>query len=199
MIATLWAAVLLSAVRPDLSFEPWFTERAVSVEIARRPGPIPWVRGIGELEAPASRVEAVLSDFAGYRALMEPAVLKADVLDSGPGTARLHFVWDYPFPWRNRDAVVRYRGERREGGGYRLTWSDEARPGDPTEGVRIARVAGETLVAPLSGDRCRITYSFLGDLGGSLPRAVEEKAWRHEPLGYFYALRRALGIPHPPK
>lgn len=199
MIHAFWAAALLPGIPAHLAFEPWFTERGVSVEIARRPGPIPWVRGIGELDAPASRIEAILADFEGYGELMAPAVVKFAVLEAGEGTARLHMVWNYPFPLRDRDAVVRYNGQWREGGAYRLTWTDEARPGDPAEGVRIARVAGETLVAPLGQDRCRVTYSYLGDLGGTFPRSVEEKAWRHEPLGYFYALRRALGIPQPPK
>ncbi|MGH9367481.1 MAG: START domain-containing protein [Thermoanaerobaculia bacterium] len=197
MITAFWAAALLAAVPPGLEFEAWFTQRGVSVEIARRPGPIPWVRGTGELPVPAEKVEAVISDFAGYRKLMAPAVEKAVVIEAGERTARLHMVWDYPFPLRDRDAVVRYRGERLEEGGFRLIWRDEARPGDPSGGVRIEKVAGETRVDPLGPGRCRVTYTYLGDLGGSFPRSVEEKAWRHEPLGYFYALRRALGLPQP--
>jgi hypothetical protein len=196
--ASLLFAVL--AVIPEgLVFERWFTERGVEVQIARAPGPVPWVRGVGELPVAAEGVEAVLSDFAAYRELMRPAVIKAAVLESEEATARLHMVWDYPFPFRNRDAIVRYRAEKIAAGVFRLIWRDEARPGDPSEGVRIAEVAGETLVEPLGPGRCRVTYTYLGDLGGSFSRSVEESAWRHEPLGYFAALRRALKLPHPPK
>jgi hypothetical protein len=65
--------------------------------------------------------------------------------------------------------------------------------------VRIARVAGQTRIEPLSRDRCRVTYTYLGDLGGSFPRSFEEMAWRHEPLLYVQALRRRLGLSIPPK
>ena len=191
------AVGLASAVPENLAFEKWFVERGVAVEIARSPGPIPWLRAAGELPAPASEIESVLLDFSAYRDLMAPAVLKADVLGSGERTARLHFVWHYPFPLRNRDAIVGYRAERLADGRFRLTWQDEVRPGDPSEGVRIARVAGETIVASAGPDRCRVTYTYYADLGGSFPRSAEEKAWRAEPVGYFRALRRRLHLLDP--
>ena len=187
---------LSPSVPEGLAFEKWFVERSVEVEIARST-PIPWLRGTAELPVRAGDVEAVLLDFGGYRELMAPAVSKVDVLESGEMTARLHMIWRYPFPLRNRDAIVRYRGERRADGGLRLTWQDETRPGDPSEGVRIARVAGETDVVSLVPDRCRVTYTYLGDLGGRFPRSAEEKAWRAEPVGYFRALRRRLHLPDP--
>src|SRR5262249_31593414 len=138
---------------PDASaFESWFAERGVTVQIARAPGPIPWIRGAGEVDASAANVATVLLDFFKYRQFMSPAIAGADVLESGAQTARLHMVWHYPFPLRNRDAIVRYRGEFRPDGTFHLAWQDEARPGDPSEGVRIARVAGETAVAPLGPD-----------------------------------------------
>jgi hypothetical protein len=62
-----------------------------------------------------------LSDFAGYRELMTPAVLKADVLEREDATARLHLVWHHPFPLRNRDTIVRYRVEKLPDEGWRLT------------------------------------------------------------------------------
>jgi hypothetical protein len=188
----------LAAAPEGLLFERWFVERDVEVWIARRPGPTPWVRGTGELPIAAERVEAGLLDFAGYGRFMAPAVLKATVMDSADATARLHVVWHYPFPFRNRDAVVRYRGERLLDGRFRLVWQDEARPGDPSAGVRIDKVAGETLVEPLFPDRCRVIYTYYGDLGGSFPRSAEEKAWRAEPVAYFRALRRLLHVPDPP-
>lgn len=129
---------------------------------------------------------------------MSPAVSKAAVLDSGDRAARLHMVWHYPFPLRNRDAIVGYRGQTLPGGAFRLTWQNEEEPGDPSEGVRIERVAGETIVEALGADRCRVTYTYLGDLGGRFPRSAEDKAWRAEPVGYFRALRRRLHLPDPP-
>ena len=62
-----------------------------------------------------------------------------------------------------------------EAGGYRLTWRDDARASDPSEGVRIGRVAGETRIEPLAEGRCRVTYTFLGDLGGDFPEPSKRK------------------------
>ncbi len=199
MIASLLAAAL-ATVPAGLAFEPWFVEREVSVSIARAPGANPWIRGVAELPVPAGRVYEAIVDYARYREFFDPAVSKASVLDSeGEEAARIHFVWPYPFPYRRRDAVVAYRGERLPDGRFRLRWRDDARATDPKEGVRIEKVAGETLVEPHGADRCRVTYTYLGDLGGSFPAFLEEKAWRHEPVGYILAIRRRLGLPTPPK
>jgi len=191
-------SALLAPVPDGRPFEVWFTAQGVRVEIARASGP-PWVRGTGEIPAAAKKIADVVTDFRAYRAIFAPALKKAAVLAADGSSARLHLVWPYPFPLRNRDAVVSYRLEALPDGGFVLSWSDDARPGDPSEGVRIPRVAGETRIEPLGPERSRVTYAFLGDLGGKFPRAAEEKAWRAEPVEYFRALRRRLEIADPPK
>jgi Polyketide cyclase / dehydrase and lipid transport len=201
LIRALFAAVLASdpVAIPEEGFGPWFVEREVAVSRTRAAGETPWIRAVAELAVPADAVYAAVTDYARYRELFDPAVSRADVLETTGNSARIHFVWPYPFPFRRRDAIVEYRGERRDNGALVVTWGDAARAGDPGEGVRIVRVAGETRIEPRGAGRCRVTYTYLGDLGGKFPRALEDKAWRHEPLGYFYALRRRLGLAIPPK
>jgi hypothetical protein len=59
------------------------------------------------------------------------------------------------------------------------------------------RVLGETRVEPLGPSRCRVTYTYLGDLGGKFPAWAQEKAWKEEPVQYMRAIRRRLEIPDP--
>ncbi len=198
------AAVLLAALgampqEPPFVF--WFASRGIDVEIARPPSGPPWLRSRGEIPVAASRVAAVLSDFAHYREIFSPAVRKADIVERDRSSARIHFVWPYPFPYANRDAVVRYDMVEIEGGagGYRLSWKSEGRSGDPKEGTRIERVSGETRIEPTGADACRMTYIFLGDLGGKFPAFAQEKAWREESVQYFRAIRRRLGLPELPR
>jgi len=191
------ALALLFSVPAGLPFEPWFSQRGVAVEIARPGRGIPWVRGTAELPASAQRVAAVLLDFDHYREIFSPAIRKAHILGREGSALRIHMVWPYPFPLRNRDAVIGYRWEEPAEGGVLLTWSSDARTGDPRSGVRIARVAGEARVEPLGPERSRVTYTFLGDLGGQFPASALEKAWRAEPVQYVRAIRRRLRIPDP--
>ena len=188
------AALAAGEAPPDAAFTAWFVSRGVSVEIARSAQGPPWIRGRGEIPAPASQVAAVLSDFRRYRDLFAPAVKKADVLESHAGGAHLHFVWPYPFPYSNRDAVVAYEAAE-ENGVHRISWRADAKPGDPAEGTRIGRVEGETRVEPAGAGACRVTYTDLGDLGGRFPAWAQEKAWREEPVQYFRAIRRRMGLP----
>jgi len=194
LTALFLAPLVLAAIPGDLSFSPWFTSRGVSVEIARQSSGPPWIRSRGEIPAPAAKVAAVLSDFGRYRELFSPAVKRADVLERYGAAVRLHLVWPYPFPYANRDAVVRYESVSAPGGGAVISWRADARSGDPREGTRIERVAGETRIEPAGEGRCTLTYTYLGDLGGKFPDWAREKAWREEPVQYFRAIRRALGM-----
>ena len=189
--------VLPAAIPPGLPFAPWHASHGVKVEIARLPPGPPWVRGTAEIPASAERVFAAVTDYRHYREIFAPAIKTADLLDSGEGSARFHFVWPYPFPLRNRDAIVAYSGARLEGGAFVLSWKDDARPGDPKESVRIERVAGETRIEPLGAERCRVTYTYFGDLGGSFPAWAQEKAWKEEPVQYIRAIRRRLRLAEP--
>lgn len=192
------AAILAAAVIPSgLPFTDWLTAHGVKVEIARMSEGPPWLRGSAELPVAAEKVAAVLTDFRSYKDLFAPAVKTAQVLEAGEGSARIHFVWAYPFPFKNRDAIVLYRAQKSETGPFVLSWKSDLRPGDPREGVTIERVHGETGVEPLGPSRCRVTYTYLGDLGGKFPGWAQEKAWREEPVQYLRAIRRRLKLPDP--
>ncbi len=182
-----------AALAPDeAAFVPWFAAHDISVRIARQPDGWPWIEGVGTVDAPADVVAARLSDWRAYPALFTPALAELTVLEQHPGEARLHIVWRAPFPFRDRDGIVRYLVARRPDGSWRIDWRDAARPGDPATGVRIAAVEGSTDIVPLGTDRCRVTYRYLGDLGGDFGTWLNERAWRAEPVHYIQSLRGAV-------
>lgn len=194
---TIAAVLAATAIPSGLPFTDWFTSHGVKVDIARMSEGPPWLRGTAELPVAPEKLAAVLTDFRRYKDLFAPAVKSAQVLEAGEGFARIHFVWAYPFPFKNRDAVVLYRAQMSEEGPFVLSWKADPRPGDPKDGVRIERVNGETRIEPLGPSRCRVTYTYLGDLGGKFPGWAQEKAWKEEPVQYVRAIRRRLELPDP--
>lgn len=174
---------------PQAAFSPWCTKEGVTVSIARRADQLPWIRGEGLIHTSAEKVFLLLSRFEEYGQLFHPAMKSATVLDRASNSARLHILWTYPFPLRDRDAIVRYQARREGNGAFLIWWESDARPGDPHTGVRIEQVAGQTEVLPLDSLHCRLIYTCLGDLGGHFGKRIEEKAWRAEPIGYFEYLR----------
>ena len=193
----LLAALLLfatpPAMPPESAFSPLAERDGVSVEIARAPGPHPWIHASAQLDAPCARVSPILTDFDHWRAIFEPFYEKADVLEHlDGGGVRLHAVWHYPWPFRNRDAVVIYTVDREAGGSVVVHGTDGTRDGDPSDGVRIHDVDVRMAAISSSAGGCAFTYDYYGDLGGSFGKSQNEKAWRGEAPMIVNAIRRAL-------
>ena len=186
---------------PDLSgeFEPYFKTGEVDVKILRAPSREPWIRAEFVIAAPAETVYAVIADFRDYEAIFSREVSEANIIQHSPEVTVLHLVWSMPFPFSERDAVVAYRAERCTDGVFRVSWRHSERSGNiATKGVRIAKVEGETVIHADGDNRCRVTYTYYGDLGGHLAKWMKEHAWRREPVKYHEAVQRALSpSPYP--
>jgi hypothetical protein len=192
-LAAALCAALLLAVPAESAFEPWFQERGVAVaKAAQADSELPWIRGVAELEASPAQVEKVLADFGAYKAIFDPILASAEVLGTEGGTTRMHLVWGYPWPLRDRDAIVAHTLQTHPDGTVVLEWKGDARPGDPQTGVRIQVVEGRTEVVPRASGGSRLTYTYYGDLGGDFGQGANEKAWHNQPLHYVEALRKLL-------
>lgn len=189
MVAFLFA--LAVQIPAETEFKPFHEEDGVKVSITEPKEGKPWVRGVADIAHPAESVASLLSNFTGYREMLGDMVKKAQVLERGDTTARLHFV--YPFPWfmSDRDAIVSYQYEKAKDGKFRLWWKNDAREGDPKKGKRIERVEGETRVDPKE-KASRVTYTYYGELGGDFPEDSVKKAYQKEPVIYFKAIRKSL-------
>lgn len=198
LVATSSAAPATAAAHPeipeDVAFHAWVTESGIPEERAPAKGfEPPFVRGEKKVEAACSAVKDVLFDFEHYESYFAGVVRKAAVLSHDDATARIHYVWAYPWPLRDRDSLVGYTLATDSAGGWTLAWRDDARAGDPTTGVRIGHVEGRTSMQPLAGGaRCRVTYTFYGDLGIHFPEGLTNKILRTEPVKYFEAIDKGL-------
>ena len=175
---------------PDESFASWFQKDGVDVSIAR--SETPWIRASTEIAAPAADVEAAVTDFDRYEKTFHPMFKKLDVLERAGDRTRVHAVWPFPWPLRDRDGIFEYTTEHSDGGVTTLRWTNGARPGDPSTGVRINGIGGSLRITPLGKDHCRLLYTYYGDLGGNFGKSRSDKAWRGQPLLYFGAIRRAV-------
>ncbi len=185
--------LVVSFARADSAFEFLSREEGVTVEVNRGGDrPVPQVRATSELAASTDRIAQVLTQFSRYGEIFSECWAKADVLEASPKSARLHVVWRYPFFFRNRDSINRYEFKQVANGTYLLTWREDAKPGDPEEGVRLQYVEGKVELRPISAKKSLVTYTFLGDLGGDFSNGVREAAWKRQPLHYFQALAKEL-------
>ncbi len=180
----------VAATPPETSFVPWFEQDGVKVEMARTREETPWIRASAEIAAPVAEVEAIVTDFEHYSEIFHPMFKKIEVLEHSKDRARVHAVWPFPWPLRDRDGVFEYTTSDSAGGATTLQWTNGARPGDPSAGVRISGIAGTLRLTPTAPNRCRVVYTYYGDLGGSFGESRNQKAWRGQPILYFAAIRR---------
>lgn len=192
----LFAVLLLLAAAPtrppESAYAPLAEKDGVSMTIARQPGPHPWIHASAPIDAPCDRVAAIVTDFDHYQATFDPFYQKAEVLDRGDDVVRLHAVWHFPWPFRNRDAIIAYRVEHRSDGSVVVSGRDGERPGDPSEGVRIHDVDLQIVAVPSSSGACTFLYDYYADLSGNFGKSQNEKAYRGEAPVLVNAIRRAL-------
>jgi hypothetical protein len=187
---------LLSPTPPEgLIFSPLSSEDEVSTEIARPEVGAPWVRAVAVIDAPPDTVCTILSRFSDYAKVFADNIDSVQVLDAEGPSQRLHIVWGLPFPFRDRDAVVRYSIEKNERGCV-VRWRDAAQPGDPKpSGIRIQQVEGSTVVDASSNGLAKVVYFYYAELGGDLYSWAKESAFRGEPVAYVEAIRKAVKQP----
>jgi hypothetical protein len=186
-------ALLVAATPPPAS--PW-TKLAESNGVVvekRRLGGGTLVRGRTELPHSASEVAAILRDLEGF-AHWIPSLSTWKVIEKSETEAIVYARHNLAWPMDDRDYCVRYTWKEAPSGGYTLrakATKDRAPP--PEDGViRLEHVQSEWVVAPSGTDRSSVTYTYYGELGGSIPQSIETEAWKREPPKVFEALTKEI-------
>lgn len=185
--------LLLALALPDSArFKPLLQTPTVTISIARGDKE-PWITGTHTLPVDAEKVFTLLSGFDDYARIFSEGVKTAKILTREPGMARIHIVWPLPFPMRNRDAIVKYTAKKTTTG-YQIDWTNDPVKNDPESGLRIDEVMGQTMISAADQGMTQITYTYYGDLGGSLPDFIKEASYSEEPLVYFNSIRKQFGL-----
>ena len=171
----------------------------VVIEARPAPGGVTIVRGTTVLEHSLEAIRRVLLDLERFPMWIRGLVTWT-VLARGAADAVVYGRHDLPWPLADRDYTVRY------------TWTSEAERvvlearstveagPPPVPGVvRLTAVHSIWEVEALAPERCRVSYTYNGDLGGTVPRFVQETGWKREARELFQslgaAIRRARGAP----
>ncbi len=147
---------------------------------------------VGTLDAPFATVREVLLDLEGFSRWFPPLGAWR-VLARDEEGARVHGVQALPWPVRDRDYVVRYRGWEDWEGAFFLeaTGLPGAAP-PPAEGVvRLEDLRSEwRLRATPAGTEARDRYA--GSPGGALPEWVSRIGWQSRTRAVVDGLRREV-------
>ena len=184
-------ALLLIAAPPA----PWveLAEQDGVVVETKKLGSGSLVRGRTTLPYPVSEVTAVLRDLEGFSRWI-PNLSTWKVTDKTAAEAFVYARHDLSWPMDDRDYCVRYTWKERGDGGFVLRAKATTEKGPaPIDGViRLSRVQSEWIAEASGSDATSVTYTYYGDLGGSVPKAVELEAWKSEPPRLFKALTAEL-------
>lgn len=96
---------------------------------------------------------------------------------------------------RDRDYVVRYRWRKEAAGVFVLeARSTEGGPAPRGDAIRLVRVFSRWEVAPAPRG-ARVTYTYNGELGGSVPAFWVKRGWRSQAPRLLRAPRRHGAAP----
>ena len=190
----MWVLLALALTFPDASaFKSLSSTEQIDISIARS-GEVPWVLATHTLSVAPEKVFELLSNFGNYQKVFAGSVKSVAILSTSKEATRLHVVWPLPFPMRNRDAVIKYSGSK-TATGYLIDWLHDDAKGDPSEGLRIEKVAGKTeITTGKTPGTTLVTYTYFADLGGSLPEFIKEASYIEEPIVYFNSIRKYFGL-----
>ncbi|MFL6540630.1 MAG: START domain-containing protein [Chthoniobacterales bacterium] len=154
-------------------------------------------RAIGVIDAPTSRVFAVLNDAEAYPKSM-PYVSEVRVLRREPDAIVFYQRLKLPL-LQDRDFTLRTRFEEstsNHGTIYRMQWRPVAEGPEAIRGVlRVMVCEGGWLLEPQENSKTRATYSIYTDSGGALPSFIANSGSRIAIRKLFDALRKQVKEP----
>lgn len=173
-------------------FTSFAAERGVDVALARLAGGAIVLRARASLDAPPSRVGAILEDVARWPSWIR-RLRSLEPLSGEPPS--FHAVFRAPWPLSDRDYAFAPAAERRPGETV-VFWEDASGGlAAPAAGrARVSPVRGCFAVTPGASERASaLVYTELDSFGAGLPEWMRRSGWRRGPIRLVEGLRAKLG------
>ncbi len=150
------------------------------------------IRGTGTINLPIDRVRAVLLELEKYREWI-PSLSVWDLKRKSDSEVLAYGRHDLPWPMDDRDYNVRYRWKTQPDGSFLIEAKSVPEGRAPIDGViRLPRVHSLWKLVPIRSDATEVSYTYNGDLGGKVPDAVKQSAWKSEPADLIHSLRQQV-------
>ena len=197
----LLAILLLSLLSLQAGADDWQLRREdsarnIRVYLRDRAGsPYDEVYAATRLPASVRQVEAVLGDF---QAMPEwaPHLIAARLLRQQGNQAWIHVRYHLPYPFRQRDVVIRSRRSENEEGVVNI--HSEAVPGQvaaSANSIRLQHLQNTWRITPLPGEEVKIEFWATAEPGGLVPAVLFNYNLAEDSLQSLRQLRRMLQRP----
>ena len=195
MHLTLSLLVLVALVDPTFGTPStgWHTiheDDGVLIEVHPTDSPYTMVRGTTRLPIAKRDIEAALLDIAGFSRWF-PGLSAWSVVEKSDTSALVYGQHELPWPFKDRDYVVRYTWRTDASGVFLLESRAVIDEGPPQRDgvVRLLQARSTWKLEPKGPTETRVQYTYNGDLGGSFPDLLRTMLWKREVPKVFAALR----------
>lgn len=199
-LATLGSSLNVRGAEPEVSPADWkFISNKEGVALYRRDRPVTHeTKAVGEIDAPAAAIHAVINDVDSYARFM-PYTAECRVLKREGNSILAYQRISAPLT-SDRDYTVRMRSSTRPADGgtnFLCQWEAENALGPPEKPgvVRVKLCEGSWLLEPIGPNTTRATYTLYTDSGGALPAFVKNIGSQIGIRKLFAAIRKQVREP----
>ena len=194
VLSLIWFAAFVDPV-VGASARGWKTiqqENGIRVEVHPADSQT-MVRGTALVLFAEKDVKEVLLDLAGF-ARWFPGLSAWTVIEREDESALVHGRHALPWPFQDRDYVVRYTWGTEATGAFVLESRAVANEGLPRRdgAVRLLRARSTWKLEAKSPTETLVQYTYNGDTGGSFPDLLRTVLWKSEVPKIFAALHKEI-------
>ena len=153
---------------------------------------IDWCRTTSKLSFSIDEISQMIEDLKNYYQTFDRVTSSKVVAED-----IVHIRIDMPFPISDRDYIVRYITDKKDGGiSYKFKAADDILIDINDDCIRLVNAAGEWYLKRLNSSTTEVVYTWNGELRGDFPSWALTRAWRTQGLEMINWLKESLEEKH---